>query len=146
MVESRALEGRASLLNGQARECLAITFGPHAALRAACLHAAGQPDSAAALADSVARAVTTGQSQDENYTDVLRADGLATYYAWVGDVERAMQWLEWAFDRSPLAVERRVLQSALFGPVRADPDAGRRLDQLIRGVWDRVLQQEAVVR
>ena len=138
LVESRAVEGRALLLAGRLDECLAIAFGPHAAIRAMCLHAAGREAEAVAITDSIAHAVETGTLGDTTYTDIIRADGLASYYAWTGDHVRAIRWLAYAFARSPMGVDRRVLESAIFDGLRADPVTARQLRALTDAVWPRV--------
>ncbi len=145
LVESRALEGRALLMSGRADECLSLSFGPHAAIHAACLYAAGATDSARRIVDSIANAVRSGLLGDTVYTDVLRADGLASFYAWIGDATRAFEWIEYAFERSPLGIERRILESEMFDKLRDVRAQASRLDQLTAGIWNRV-RRPAVVR
>jgi serine/threonine-protein kinase len=137
LFESRAVEGRALLLAGRAGECLDIEFGPHEAIRALCLSAV-DPVAAAAHIDSIADLLERGDIVDTLYTDVMRADGLAGYYAWTGDNDEALRWLEYAFERSPIGVDRRVLESRLFDGLRRDPGAAARLEALTRGIWPRV--------
>jgi predicted Zn-dependent protease len=138
LVESRAVEGRALLLAGRLEECLRIAFGPRDAIRAMCRYSAGRHTDAAAIADSITRALEARAPADTAYTEIARADGLASYYAWTGAPGRALAWLTDAFQRSPMGVDRRVLESALFDNVRADPVAARKLDNLTRQVWGRV--------
>jgi serine/threonine-protein kinase len=138
LVESRAWEGLGLLLGGRANECLSIAFGPHGAIRAACLHAVGRTREAAAIADSIARAVTDAPDGDYVYTSVPQANALATYYAWIGDHEGALRWIEFAFEQSPRGVDPRVLDSTLFNELRQDPVAARRLEQVTRAIWPRV--------
>jgi serine/threonine-protein kinase len=137
LTTSRALEGRALLLSGQAQDCVTIELGPHEGVRAACLWSLGRRGEAQAIVDSLTRFVRTGHV-DSVYTDVVRVEDLACYYAWVGDRERALQWLAEAYRLSPIGVDHRVLQSALFDRVRRDPDAKRRMDQLTSEIWPRV--------
>jgi tetratricopeptide (TPR) repeat protein len=140
---SRALEGRALVLAGRAGECLGIAFGPHDGVRALCLEALGRHAEARAVADSVAATVGRPGSGDGVYTDVVRVEDLACYYARIGDTERALGWLREAFRLSPIGVERRVLQSALFDRLRADPAAARELDAIVAGIWPRVERSAA---
>ncbi len=134
---SRAMEGRALLLEGRADECATMELGPHEGVRAACLYALGRRDAAQAIVDSLER-VVAGPASDSVYTDVVRVEDLACYYAWIGAAEDAVRWLEEAYRLSPLGVERRVLQSALFDRLRADPAAARRLRELTAAIWPRV--------
>jgi tetratricopeptide (TPR) repeat protein len=143
LVEARALEGRALLLAGRLDECLNIDFGPHAAIRATCLHSAGREADARAIVDSVAQAVGGRTLHDPDYTEIVRADGLASHYAWIGDRPMALRWLGHAFARSPIGVDRRVLESAIFDRLRDDPAARRQLETLTSRVWPRVEQRGA---
>jgi serine/threonine-protein kinase len=134
---SRAMEGRALLLADRAEECAVMELGPHEGVRALCLWALGRQGEAAAIVDSLERFVA-GPAVDTVYTNVVRVEDLACYYAWTGRVEDAFRWLEEAYRLSPLGVERRVLQSALFDRLRRDPDAARQLRELTASIWPRV--------
>jgi serine/threonine-protein kinase len=135
---ARALEGRALVLAGRPEECLAIDFGPHGGVRALCLHALGRGAEAQAVADSIATVVRRAGSTDSVYTDVVRVEDLACYYAWIGNADRALEWLREVFRLSPIGVDRRVLQSALFDRLRQDPSAGRELEAIVAGIWPQV--------
>jgi tetratricopeptide (TPR) repeat protein len=138
LMESRAVEGRALVLAGKLDACLQIDYGPHAAIRAMCLHSAGRRDESDAIVDSIARAVDAGSLDDSAYTGVARADGLASYYAWIGKHELALRWVARAFAESPLGVDRRVLESRGFASMREDPVTGPQLAELTAGVWAKV--------
>jgi len=135
---SRAMEGRAMLLSGRADDCVALELGPHEGVRAACLESLGRHAEAAAIVDSLERFVRNGGEPGAVYTDVVRVEDLACYYAWVGDAGRALEWLEEAYLLSPLGVERRVLESAMFDRVRSDPAAAGRIEEITRAIWPRV--------
>ncbi len=138
LVIARALEGRALVLAGRPEECLAIDFGPHGGVRALCLHALGRGAQAQAVADSIATVVRRAGSADSVYTDVVRVEDLACYYAWLGDAGRALEWLREVFRLSPIGVDRRVLKSALFDRLRQDPTARRELETIVAGIWPQV--------
>ena len=135
---SRAMAGRAMLLSGRLEECVALDLGPHAGVRAACLEALGRHAEARAIIDSLERVVRGGGQAGSVYTDVVRVEDLACYYAWVGDGDRAVEWLEEAYRLSPIGVERRVLESALFARVRRDPATDERIEGITSRIWPRV--------
>ncbi len=139
----RAIEARAHLLAGRSDRCLAMELGPHAGIRAACLHASGQPREAAAIADSLAAALRAGRWHDPVFTEVIPAEDLATYYAWTGDAARALEWTRRAYDLSPSGVEPRVLESALYDRVRNDPRFGGEVERIRSEIWDRVRRASA---
>jgi adenylate cyclase len=133
----RVLEARALLLGGRAAECLALDLGPHAAMRATCLHETGRVAEARAIIDSVATAVSARDTHDTVFTDLVRAEDLAVYYAWTGDADMALSWIRMAYDLSPW-VEARTLESDLFKPVRSRPGFRRAVAAIQDSVWMRV--------
>jgi tetratricopeptide (TPR) repeat protein len=135
---SRAFELRGLLAGGRSAECLAVEPGPHAGLHAACLWQEGRRAEARAMVDSLERAIAGGTLGDTVFTPVLRAEDLATYYAWTGDAPNALRWLRRAFDESPLGIEPRVLHSALFARVRDDPAFTAGMQEAGRQAWERV--------
>jgi tetratricopeptide (TPR) repeat protein/predicted Ser/Thr protein kinase len=135
---ARGFELRGLLAAGRAAECLAVPSGPHAGLHAACLWEAGRRAEARSLVDSLARGMDRGTLRDTTFTDALRAEDLATYFAWTGDAATALHWLRRAFDASPLGVEPRVLNSPLFDRVRRDPAFAAGAQRAVREAWERV--------
>ncbi|HET7425874.1 MAG TPA: protein kinase [Gemmatimonadales bacterium] len=114
-IVSAILESYAQLLSGQAARCAERDAGPWVAVRAMCLHQLGRRAEAAALADSLAREL------DEERDQVLHqyAD-LAAYYAWLGDAERSVRWLDRAVAHSPM-LHRWQFTSGLFDKVQRSP-------------------------
>ena len=137
----RAIEARAQLLAGRAERCAAMELGPHAGIRAMCLHELGRRTEAAAIVDSLQSALERGLASDSIFTEVVRAEDLATYYAWTGDPVRSLQWVRRAYDLSPSGVEPRVLESALFNRVRQDPVFAREVELIRTEIWDRVRRE-----
>jgi len=135
----RAIEARAHLLAGRAERCAAMELGPHAAIRATCLYELGHRTEAKAIVDSLESALAGGRLSDPVYTEVIRAEDLATYYAWAGDPMRSLEWVRRAYELSPSGVEPRVLESALFDRVREDPAFAREIELIRREIWNRVV-------
>jgi len=135
---ARAFEARAMLLSGRSAECLGLSLGPHAVIRAMCLHDQGRVAEAVAIVDSVAGLVRENDTADTVFTHVTRAEDLASYFARLGEVERTNTWLLNAFTRSPTGIDVFVLQSDLFSPVRADPEFIVNVDGARGQIWDRV--------
>jgi TolB-like protein/tetratricopeptide (TPR) repeat protein len=135
---SRAMAGRAMLLSGRLDDCAVLELGPHEGVRAACLEALGRHAEALAIIDSIERVVRAGGQAGSVYTDVVRVEDLACYYAWVGDADRAVAWLREAYRLSPLGVERRVLESAIFERLRRDPAVAERIADITSRIWPQV--------
>jgi TolB-like protein len=134
----RAIEARAQLLAGRAERCAAMELGPHAGIQATCLYELGRRTEAAAIVDSLESVLKSGRLNDPVYTEVIRAEDLATYYAWGGDPVRSLAWVKRAYELSPSGVEPRVLESALFDRVREDPVFASSVEEIRAGIWDRV--------
>jgi len=137
LIEARAVEAFALILGGRAGECVNMAFGAHEVVRALCRHAVGRPEDGRALVDSVLQAVGRGE-RDTVHTEVVQASDLATYFAYVGDVPSAVEWLDRAFALSPMGIEERVLGTPLFDSVRADPEGRARLEGITAAIWPRV--------
>lgn len=137
----RAIEARAHLLARRSERCVAMDLGPHAGLRATCLYDLGRREQASAIVDSLLAALAAGALEDTIFTDVIRAEDLAVYYAWIGDPVESLRWVRRAYELSPSGVEPRVLESALFGRVREDPRFSREVERIRAGIWDRVRRE-----
>lgn len=138
LLRARELQAMGLLLAGRADECLAVDLGPHQALRAACLDAAGRRDEAAAVVKQVADNFERGDFGETGHSPALFARDLAIFHAWVGDVEAARRWTEEAFELSPLGVDGRILDSGLFDRVLDEPSFQAALNRLRNQVWNRV--------
>lgn len=134
----RELRGIALLLNGRAEECAQLDLGPYEALRATCLHEMGQETEATHIVDSLETRLRAGQQLDTLFTNVIAAQGLAGYYAWLGDVDGTLEWVIVAYELSPSGVDLRTIESGLFDKVRSDSLFSERLAELRAGIWPRV--------
>ena len=138
LMRPRAIEGRSLLLAGRSRECLDLPLGPHAVIRAMCLYDQGQMGAASAIVDSVATVTRAGGGSDPQFTDVIRTEDLASYYAWIGDVDQALTWLTRAYSLSPTGIEVHVLESEIFASVRNDAAFDLAVEGTRSQIWNRV--------
>ncbi len=67
----------------------------------------------------------------------------AVDYAWRGDAEKALEWAAFAYDKSLVGLEIRVLESELFDAVRVDPEFDRTIKEIRGGIYARVLRDSA---
>ena len=138
LMRPRAFQALGDLLSGNAHRCLAQELGPFAGVRALCLHSGGKVREAALLADSLGAAFTAGTAGTSTYSPVLVARTLAQYYAWTGDAEQSLAWLERAYALSPVGEDFTIVASAIYDRVRADPRFDAGLQRLYGQVYDRV--------
>jgi len=134
----RALRALGALLSGNAARCVTQSLGPYVGVRAMCLHSLGRLREAARIADSLRAVFTAGTAGDSIFSPVLAARGLADYYAWTGNAEQALAWLQRAYALSPEAGEFHVIASGLYDKVRSDPRFTAGLQRVRTQILDRV--------
>jgi serine/threonine-protein kinase len=134
----RELRGIALLLDGQAQECVQLGLGPYSGLRATCLVEVGREREAHQIVDSLETLLRLGRQVDTLFTNVIAAQGLAGHYAWLGDVDGALEWVTRAYELSPSGVDLRTIESGLFDRVRGDARFSERLTELRGEIWPKV--------
>jgi len=137
---ARAQHALGDLLSGNADRCAALSLGPYAGVRAMCLHSLGRVREAAHITDSLRASLTAGTAGDSIFSPALTARGVAEYYAWTGNVEQSLAWLERAYSFSPIGEDFRVIASGIYDKVRADPRFQAGLQQTRTQIYERVQQ------
>jgi serine/threonine-protein kinase len=118
------LQAYALLLRGEAGRCATLDLGPWAAVRAMCLGTMGRIGEAKALSDSLAARLRAGEYRlTHQYAD------MAAYYAWQGDVDHALEWLDRSAHVTP-TMNFWQIESGLFDRVRRDPRFAAELTKL----------------
>jgi serine/threonine-protein kinase len=108
------LQAYALLLKGDPARCVGLEVGPWVAVKAMCLHSVGRTGEAKALSDSLAADLLQGR-----YANVHQYADLAAYYAWLGDVDRSVEWLGRAVRLTPV-INYWQIDCGLFDRVRDD--------------------------
>ena len=138
---ARQVEALAMLLQKGDAQCVRMDLAPYAGVKAMCLRAAGLEKESRAMVDSLRGVAALDGETDAVYSDVLPAQELATYYAWVGNVPEALKYLRLAFSRSPVGMDQRIVQSGVFDKVREAPGFSEELSRLQDAAWPRVMEQ-----
>lgn len=133
----RVVKARALVLMGLGEQCSAIELGPHEGTRALCLWAAGDRIEAQRIIDALER--DYGSASTGPYTRITKAEDLAVYYAYTGEAQTSLRWIERAYDQSPTGIELRVYESALFNNVRNRIGFQFEVNRLRASLWDRVV-------
>lgn len=102
-----------------------------------CLYSLGRVREAVQIADLLGAAFTAGTVGDSIYSPVLGARGLAEYYAWTGNAEASLAWLERAYALSPVGEDYPVIASGLYDKVRNDPRFKAGLQRARIQIYDR---------
>jgi TolB-like protein/tetratricopeptide (TPR) repeat protein len=142
----REVEALALLLQNRGAECAAMDLQPYFGVKAMCLRAAGRGREAQRLVDSLARLVLSEGAADAVYSDVIPAQELATWYAWIGNPAECLKYLRLAFARSPVGIDLRIVQSGVYDPVRRAKGFQVELQRLQDAVWPRVIEQQRRLR
>ena len=138
LMRAREHQALGDLLSGSADRCAGLSLGPYVGVRALCLHSLGRVLEAARIVDSLRAAFTAGTVADSNFSPVIAARGIAEYYAWTGNVEESLAWLERAYASSPEGEDFRVIASGLYDQVRNDPRFQAGLQQARTRIYHRV--------
>jgi tetratricopeptide (TPR) repeat protein len=142
---ARQVEALAMLLEDRGTQCAGMELAPYAGVKAMCLQAAGRDQESRAMVDSLRRVADLDGETDAVYSDVLPAQELATFYAWVGNATESLRYLRLAFSRSPVGVDQRIVQSGVFDRVRKAPGFSTELSRLQDAAWPRVLEQRRLL-
>ncbi len=148
LIRGRVIEARAMLLSGRAESCASLSLGPHRVLRATCLDAMGNATDGRAIVSKILADLRSGSMTKPaaGYSAVITYEDLAIDYAWRGDAKKALEWAAFAYGKSPVGLEIRVLESELFAAVRDDPEFARTIKQIRDGIYERVLRDSAQYR
>lgn len=134
----RVIKARSLVLLDRPRACLAMDLGPYEGTRALCLWAAGSRDVARAMVEALSDA--RGRGPAVGYTPVITAEDLAVFHGYTGNAAEALRWIRAAYDRSPAGLELRVLESALFDPVRDSPRFRETVERRRSALWGQVTE------
>ena len=72
--------------------------------------------------------------------EMLSYRAIAMFYAWVGEVDQTLDWLERGFTWSHNAVEFRIMDSAIFDEVREDSSFRSGLERIRTRMRERLLE------
>ena len=121
LARPRMLGAVADILSGNFARCLTRNLSAFRGLRAICLHALGRGPEAERTVDSVKAQIQAGIAADSSFVASRAIQGLAQYYAWLGDAEQSLAWLERAYAVTPEGEDFRMLATGLYDKVRNDP-------------------------
>lgn len=138
---ARQVEALAMLLQDRGALCITMELAPYAGVKAMRLRAAGRDTESRVMVDSLRAVAALDGETDAVYSDVVPAQELATYYAWIGNAEESLKYLRLAFRRSPVGFDQRIVQSGVFDRVRETPGFSEELSRLQDAAWPRVLEQ-----
>ncbi len=133
------LLGLANLLEGRPDECLSVLGDLSPGVRAMCHHSRGDESQAMQLVDSLKGTLSSTDTPVNNAEMILYRD-IAMFYAWIGELDQALDWLERAVSWSHNAVEFRILGSGIFERALQDQSFRSGLERIQALARQRLLQ------
>ena len=134
---TRYVDGLALISLGRFEECLSLRWDRYPSIRAMCMHASGRVREARQLIDSVEARAVRAINRGGPYSDILIGDNLAYYYAYVGDVDRALRWTRFSFTLTT-AAPLTLVYGPVFDRVRNDPRFAAGLRKIRDDTWRRL--------
>ena len=135
----RYLEALAHLLARKLDDCLNILGDRYPGVRAMCQYSQGDEAAALQVIDSLKNTVSS-TSVPQNHSEMLSYREIAMFYAWVGNVDETLEWLERAFAWSPYAVQFEIMRSGVFDRVNEDSSFQAEVERIQAQIKERLLQ------
>jgi len=133
------LLGLANLLEGRPDECLSVLGDLSPGVRAMCHHSRGDQTRAMQLIDSL-KSTLTSTDEPVNYGEMVLYRDIAMFYAWIGEVDETLDWMERAVSWSHHAIDFRYIDSGIFDKVREDSSFRSGLDRIRNGMMELLRQ------
>ena len=135
----RYLEALAHLLARKLDDCLNVLGDRYPGVRAMCQYSQGDEAAALQVIDSLKNTVSS-TSVPQNHGEMLSYREIAMFYAWVGNVDETLEWLERAFAWSPYAVQFEIMRSGVFDRVNEDSSFQAEVERIQAQIKERLLQ------
>ncbi len=135
----RYLEALAHLLARKLDDCLNVLGDRYPGVRAMCQYSQGDEAAALQVIDSLKNTVSS-TSVPQDHSEMLSYRELAMFYAWVGNVDETLEWLERAFAWSPYAVQFEIMRSGVFDRVNEDSSFQAEVERIQAQIKERLLQ------
>ena len=135
----RYLEALAHLLARKLDDCLNVLGDRYPGVRAMCQYSQGDEAAALQVIDSLKNTVSS-TSVPQNHSEMLSYREIAMFYAWVGNVDETLDWLERGFAWSHAAVWFGIIRSGVFDRVNEDPGFQSGLERIQVQARERLLE------
>ena len=133
------LHALANLLDGRPDDCLNVLGDLSPGIRAMCQHSRGEVSRSMQMLDSL-KSTLGSTNEPASHAEMLSYRDIAMFYAWVGDVDETLDWMERAVSWSHLAVDFRYIDSGIFDKVREDSSFRSGLERIRDRMRERLLQ------
>ena len=133
------LLGLANLLEGRPDECLSVLGDRSPGVRAMCHYSRGNETQAMQIVDSLKSALNSSEQPVNNAEMILYRD-IAMFYAWIGEIDETLDWMEGAVSWSHHAIDFRYVDSGIFAKVLGDTGFRSGLERIRTRARERIVQ------
>ena len=131
--------GLANLLANRPDECLRVLGERFPGVRAMCQYSRGDEAAATSTID-VLKSTLSLTDEPRSNAEMISYRDVGVYYAWAGEFDESLAWLDRAFSWSHNAVDFRLLNSAVFDSARRGPGFQEGLDRILNQVREQLLE------
>ena len=136
---ARFIQAISYLLAGRLDDCINVLGESFLGVRAMCQYSRGDTDGAIGIVESLKTTVVQA-FEPQSHAEMLSYREIAMFYAWIGDVDAALDWIERGFAWSPNAVQIEYMNSEIFDKVRQDRGFQDGLERIRIRMRERLLQ------
>ena len=131
--------GLANLLANRPDECLRVLGERFPGVRAMCQYSRGDEAAATSTID-VLKSTLSLTDEPRSNAEMISYRDVGVYYAWAGEFDESLAWLDRAFSWSHNAVDFRLLNSAVFDSARRGPGFQEGLARILNRVREQLLE------
>jgi len=132
-------EALSNLLNRRPGSCLDILGDTSSGLRAMCRHSLRDEGGAMQIVDSL-KSTLGSANEPQDHEEMLLYKEIAMFYAWIGDVDETLHWLERGFTWSHNTLPIEQVNGPVFNGIRQDPSYQSGLELIQARIRERLLQ------
>ena len=139
LTSPRFYQGISHLLARRIEDCLNVLEGTFPGVQAMCQHSRGDEAGAMQTIDSL-KTTLNSATDPQSHTEMLVYRDIAMFYAWIGNADESLTWLERAFSWSHDAVGSELIDSGIFDRVSEDPNFQSGLQRMQARIEERLRQ------
>ena len=121
LTSPRFYQGISHLLARRIDDCLNGLEGTFPGVQAMCQHSRGDEAGAMQIIDSL-KTTLNSATDPQSHNEMMVYRDIAMFYAWMGNADESLTWLERAFSWSHDAVGSELIDSGIFDRVSEDPN------------------------
>ena len=139
LTSPRFYQGISHLLARRIDDCLNVLEGTFPGVQAMCHHSRGDEAEAMQTIDSL-KTTLNSATDPQSHTEMMVYRDIAMFYAWIGNADESLTWLERAFSWSHDAVGSELIDSGIFDRVSQDPNFQSGLQRMQARIAERLRQ------